>query len=414
MNELIEKHSVDGGMYVYLQRNSKIWLARFKIDGKWISRTTKQRNRSDAEKASLKILAEYEFKAKHGIAIQNKSFRDIALLAIERMMTQPKATKGYASLNDYKQMLTRYHIPFFDRTHITSIDYERLAEFDAWRATKLGRTPSQSTLKMHNAALQRVFDEAVIRKWILPSRVPSLSSASGIASKRRDYFTSDELDKIHRAFPAWIEESRKQVTRETRQLLYWYFNFALHTGIRPGSEMDNLRWSDIKVVDRNLAEGEAAHIVITIRKGKTTLHTGPRLVVGHENLMEMILDMHSRSHDGETEEVPDDYDPLVFRLPDGGTTDQLGRNFSALLRKVGLEKGADGNRTLYSLRHTYITHRRLDKVPVEAIAKQCGTSVAMIELHYSHITPLMYKRELLGSESAALTKLIRKYSDLDS
>ncbi len=129
----------------------------------------------------------------------------------------------------------------------------------------------------------------------------------------------------------------------------------------------------------------------------------------------MILDMHSRSLDGQDTEhgVPDDFNPLVFRLPDGSTTDQLGRNFTVLLKRLGLEQGPGGKRTLYSLRHTYITHLLLDKVPPSVIAKQCGTSTAMIELHYSHITPLMYAKELAGSDGTQLTQLIKKYADLN-
>ncbi|MBK9988754.1 MAG: hypothetical protein IPP21_18165 [Betaproteobacteria bacterium] len=139
----------------------------------------KQRQQTDAFKAALKVRTECELKLKHGIAIQTKTFKDVARLAIERMATVPKGVKGYASMGEYKSVLERYHMPFFDRTHITSIDYEKLGAFDVWRAAKFGRAPAQSTLKTHNAALQRVFDEAVIRKWMTQSKVPSLSSASG-------------------------------------------------------------------------------------------------------------------------------------------------------------------------------------------------------------------------------------------
>ena len=48
MNDLVERFVVEDGLYIYLQRNSKVWLARFKIDGKWMSRTTKQRDKSKA------------------------------------------------------------------------------------------------------------------------------------------------------------------------------------------------------------------------------------------------------------------------------------------------------------------------------------------------------------------------------
>ena len=401
MSELVDKHTVDEGLYIYLQSNSEVWIARFKIAGKWILRTTKQRDRTKAALAAIKVQAECEIKNEHGIAIQTKAFRDVAKLAIERMKQRPANVKGASTVKDHEWALEKYHIPYFDRTFVTSIDQQRLADFDAWRIKQLGRTPAQSTLKCHNAALHKVFDEAVLRKWMTPGQVPVLSSSGGIAATRRDYFTADEIAKIRNAFPEWISEARKGQTQQIRELLFFYFNVAVHTGLRPGTEMDNLRWNDVQIRDD--------HVVITVRKGKTTLHTGNRHVVGNSIVHDMILDMHSRSQD---DDVPEDWNPLVFRLPDGTTTDTLGRNFTALLRRLGLDRGPGGARTLYSLRHTYITHLLLDRVPPGVIAKQCGTSTAMIEAHYSHITPLMYAKELAGKEGAELTKLIKQYEDI--
>jgi integrase len=401
MSELVDRHIVDDGLHIYLQANSEVWIARFKVGGKWMSRTTKQRERDKATTAAIRVRAECEIKHEHGIAMQTKAFRDVAKLAIERMKQRPANVKGASTVKDHEWALAKYHIPFFDRTYVTSIDQQRLADFDAWRIKQLGRTPAQSTLKTHNAALHKVFDEAVLRRWMTPGQVPVLSSAGGVAATRRDYFTAEEVAKIRDAFPDWIAEGKKEQTRQIRELLFFYFNVALHTGLRPGTEMDNLLWNDIQIRDD--------HVVITVRKGKTTLHTGNRHVVGNSIVHEMILDMQSRSQD---DDVPDDWNPLVFRLPDGSTTDTLGRNFTVLLKRLGLDRGPGGARTLYSLRHTYITHLLLDRVPPGVIAKQCGTSTAMIEAHYSHVTPLMYAKELAGAEGAELTKLIKKYADL--
>lgn len=33
---------------------------------------------------------------------------------------------------------------------------------------------------------------------------------------------------------------------------------------------------------------------------------------------------------------------------------------------------------------------------MEVLAKQCGTSIAMIEQHYSHVVPKMFRKELSG------------------
>jgi integrase len=387
-----------------------VWLARFKIAGKWISRTTKQRDKTKAIAAASLVKAECDTLHKHGIAIQTKAFKDVAMLAIQRMHDTPAGAKGHVSFKNYEWFLKKYHIPFFDRTHITNIDRAKLMEFDRWREKEGKKIPTQSTLKNHNAAMQRVFDEAVIRNWMVPAQVPSLSISSGTPGVRRDYFTADEVTKITNGFESWIAESRTQNSREVRQLLFYYFQFAVYTGLRPGTEMDNLRWNDIKIEDK----AEDPHIVITVRKGKTTLHTGNRVVVGYHDVLDMILDMHSRSLDGEDTEngVPDDFNPLVFRLPNGKTTQQLGRNFTMLLKRLKLENGPGGKRTLYSLRHTYITMKLLEGVPSKVIASQCGTSPAMIDMHYSHLTSLMYTKELVGNQSGALTKLVRRYADL--
>lgn len=405
MNELIDKVPVDDGLYIYLQRNSKVWLARFKVGGKWMSRTTKQQDKAQAIKAAIRVKTECVIKHENGITIQTKAFKHVAQLAIDRMDLQPPGSKGYVTLSDYKLVLKRYHIPFFDRLHVTSIDQQKLAEFDAWRIKEMGRTPAQSTLLTHNAALQRVFDEAVLRKWMSPGQVPLLSVKGGVAASRRDYFTAAEIKTISDAFTVWIAAARKQVSRDTRQLLYYYFQFAVHTGLRPGTEMDNLRWGDIVTKED--------HVVITVRKGKTTLYTGSRVCIGHSAIREMVLDMHDKSLDGERlDPIPNDYNPLVFRLPDGSTTSQLGRNFTMLLQDLGMEAGPGGKRTLYSLRHTYISLRLLEGVAPAIIAKQCGTSVEMIQRHYDHLTTLMHVKELVGSEGAELTRLINDYQPL--
>jgi integrase len=402
MNDVLEKHEIGDSFYIYLQRNSTVWLARFKVGGKWISRTTKQREKASAIVAAVKVKTECDIKHEHGITIQTKAFKHVAELAIERMRETPVGTKGQASYKDYEWFLRKHHIPFFDRIHITSIDRAKLMEFDRWREKNLGRSPSQSTLKSHNAAMQRVFDEAVIRRWMTVGQVPALTTSGGTAGTRRDYFTPAEVQKIADAFPEWIRTSRNRPTQEVRELLYTYFQFAVHTGLRPGTEMDNLRWNDVEL--------KKDHVVITVRKGKTTLYTGNRVAIGHSTILDMILDMHEKSLDTD---VPDDHNPLVFRLPDGSTSNQLGRNFTMLLKRLGLENGPGGKRTLYSLRHTYISLRLLEGVSPSIIAKQCGTSAEMIQRHYDHLTTLMHVKELVGSEGAELTKLIRAYSALE-
>ena len=78
---------------------------------------------------------------------------------------------------------------------------------------------------------------------------------------------------------------------------------------------------------------------------------------------------------------------------------QLGRKLAKLLHNLDLHIDIEGNkRSAYSLRHSYITWQLQRGLSKGKIAKQCGTSEAMIEQHYSHVTPSMYARELAGRD----------------
>jgi hypothetical protein len=89
----------------------------------------------------------------------------------------------------------------------------------------------------------------------------------------------------------------------------------------------------------------------------------------------------------------------VFRLPDGTASANLRQTFKILMKDTGLltcpRTGQD--RTLYSLRHTYATFSLLnDGMDVHTLAVQMGTSILMIERHYSHLTPRLKKEMLTG------------------
>ena len=58
---------------------------------------------------------------------------------------------------------------------------------------------------------------------------------------------------------------------------------------------------------------------------------------------------------------------------------------SALLKSARLETDTSGaKRTIYSLRHTYATFRLHEGVNQYLLARNMGTSAAMLEKHYEH------------------------------
>jgi len=53
-------------------------------------------------------------------------------------------------------------------------------------------------------------------------------------------------------------------------------------------------------------------------------------------------------------------------------------------------------RTLYSLRHFYATYQLYKGSNIHQLAIQMGTSVSMLEQHYSKLTPMLIANNIAG------------------
>ena len=400
MTTQTERHDIQDGLYVYKQNNSLRWYARFVLYGKWYSKATKEKELDKAIARAHILLMEYQVKADNNLLVDSKRFKDVANRTIEKMQHELDNGGGKVSYRDYIQALNKYHIPFFDRTYVTSIDQDKIRQFNKWRLEKFGRVPAKSTLLTHNAAMNQVFKEAIEHKWMIAAQVPVLT-AQGESGKRRASFTEEEYDKVYDTVLEMVDNSRKEKTRQIRQLLLSYMEFCVNTGIRPGTEMEAITWGDIEMTRQE----HKVRFKIKIRKGKTTKHTGTRTVVARDKIWDCLDGLRDRFPDHKSTDK-------VFRLEDGETTNELGTTFRKALEACGLKDSSDGPRTLYSLRHTYITWQLLRRdLRLDILAKQCGTSVAMIEQHYSHVVPSMFEEELSGVAFSQKPKKERKLND---
>jgi integrase len=98
-------------------------------------------------------------------------------------------------------------------------------------------------------------------------------------------------------------------------------------------------------------------------------------------------------------------DDYVFRTKSGDGPTSFQKLFESYLSEHNLliDPKTDQNRVFYSLRHTYatlaLTHA---KVPIHTLAKQMGTSVQMIEKHYSHLHVVQAIEQLRGEQTRKL------------
>ncbi|ARD43796.1 site-specific integrase [Colwellia sp. PAMC 21821] len=396
MTTQIERHDIQDGLYVYLQNNSKRWYCRFVLYRKWYSKATKEKDLHKAIARAHMIYMEYKVKAKNNLLVDSKRFKDVAARTIDKLENELEHGGGKVSYRDYIQALNKYHIPYFDRMYITSIDQDKIREFNKWRIEQFGRIPAKSTILTHNAGLNMVFKEAIENKWMIAAQVPILTS-KGESGKRRAAFSEDEYDKVFDTLLNMIDNSRKEKTKLIRELLLNYIEFAVFTGIRPGTEMEGITWGDIEMArqDNNV------RFKVKVRKGKTSKHTGTRTVICRDQIWSTLETLRERFPNRKPKDK-------LFRLADGEETKELGVTFRKVLDACDLKESPDGVRTLYSLRHSYITWQLLRRdLRIDILAKQCGTSTAMIEQHYSHVVPSMFEEELSGVKFKKEDKKVR-------
>jgi integrase len=83
-------------------------------------------------------------------------------------------------------------------------------------------------------------------------------------------------------------------------------------------------------------------------------------------------------------------------FPAGDQPYSLHGVFRRLLGDAELLRDPQTNqiRTLYSLRHTYATQALATGVDIHTVARQMGTSVVMLEKHYSKLTPMICAERL--------------------
>lgn len=326
MSKQIARHNITDELYIYKQANSARWYARFTLFGKWHTKTTKKKEQSDAIAVAYQLYAVYKLKLENNIPIETKRFKNVANLAIQRMKKELESGTGKQTYNDYIGALNKYHIPYFDRAFITTIDTPKLLEFDAWRIKQLKRIPAKSTLLNHNAAMMRVFEEALINQWIVPIQIPRLSASAGSDGQRKSAFSKEEYMLLVAALPNFISNSRKEKTSMLRELLQDYMDIAVYSGIRPGTEMENLTWGDISIKQKY----DKIVFLITVRKGKTTKHTGARTVVCREE----VLSAFERLRERFPNRKPKD---LLFRLEDGSKTKEISRVFDKLVIPIEIK-----------------------------------------------------------------------------
>ena len=363
------------------------WYARLTLpSGKRLIKTTKTDDLEAAKEVALRLYYEVDARIQNKLPATTRKFKDVARHAMHRMEAELEQGVGKQAYKDYIQVLNKWLIPYFGGTDIAKLDLAAVTAFDAWRTEQNGKVPAQSTINNHNAALNRVLDEAELNGWIVKSLRPTLLN-KGVKTQSRGSFSVEEYRVIYAALRSYHKQTTNEKSAATRETLRNYVLFLANTGVRHGTEALGLCWRNIEWYER---DGER-YLAINV-DGKTNKRTAIA--------RDRVVDFLWRQAQLNSKISVEDFDALIgakldkpvftTRLGAVATVPNLNRAFNALLDDLDLKTGADGRtRTLYSWRHFYATQDLERGVSTHALSRQLGNSTEMIDRHYSKYSPLL-------------------------
>lgn len=407
-----ESHTImDGKVHVYRRENSRFWQCAVYLSGRNHRQSTKQSNVAYAIEFArdwyLDRVAEDRLQRRGfltGTAMPpsdappaqqaayirprmpgEKTFRQAAV-EFQReyeAMTQGERNESYVASKG--RVLRLYLLPFFGDLPLSQVSAGRIQEYRLHRVTKpekqeaakynvkgrelIGKPrpwkrPSRQTLHNEIVCLRQVLKTANRKGWI--SALPDMSNpyrASGKISHRA-WFSPEEYKRLYEATRERAKNPKKERWRGECEQFHDYILFMVNTGLRP-DECQRLEFRDVNVVvDEDTGE-RILEIEVRGKRGVGYCKSMPGAVMPFQRVKK-------RKNGAPTD--------LVF----GVVQREL---MNAVLEELDLKKDREGNaRTAYSLRHTYICLRLMEGADIYQVAKNCRTSVEMIEKYYaSHI-----------------------------
>ena len=405
-------------LIVYQRGDSDVWQCRLKVDNKWMARTTKERDLNKAIDRAKRMLFEAQLRKESNLPVVTKKFRDIAKLTKQQMVDElanPKM-KAPVSFNQYVKIIDDYLMPFFGNKNIDTITYEELDAYHEDLKVKMGRSPAYSTMRKHNVTLNRVFDKAVEKNYLTNSNRPKLDT-KGSKSEKYATFDIGEINALLANFPPWIAGTSNKEKREQRELLFDYVRVLIDTGARPGKELLDLQWKNIRyrMIVRNDTrveiDEEGNRTVVThedyddrgealeLTKWEPTVSlsvygkTKDRVANGFDvtyKVLNEIIERNYRNDKITLKSLTTSNDEgFVFRTRANKAPSSFNHLFDRYLDEHNLliDRNSGKKRVFYSLRSSHTTAvMNLDQVPIRDLSKQLGNSVGMIEKHYDRAT----------------------------
>lgn len=365
-------HTLLGGrLHVYKRENSRHWQCSTYLAGKNHRVSTKEESLEHAKDFAEDWYLGLKGKHRAGEIKSGKTFR----VAAEQFMREFEAiTHGQrhpAYVEGHKYRLKLHLLPFFGDKVISDVTPGLVQEYRIHRATsrtdkKTGEPlrPARSTLHQEIVVIRQVLQTAQRHGWLqsVPDLTPPYKTSGKIV--HRAWFSAAEYRQLYEATRERAKNPLNKRWKWQSEQLHDYVLFMANTGLRP-DEAARLEYRDVEIVLDDATRETILVIEVRGKRGVGFCKSTSGAVVPFKRL-------HERNQPKPTDRLfPRKHREL----------------FNTILDELNLKVDRDGQRrTAYSLRHTYICLRLMEGADIYQIAKNCRTSVEMIETYYaSHI-----------------------------
>lgn len=369
------RHEILGGkVQVYKRPGGRYWQCSCSMGGKQHRASTQKESLQEAEDAAEDWYLELRGMFKRGelgkliAANAEKTFKDAAELFLREFPIITEGQRNAIYVKGHERRLRNYLIPFLGDKPLSEVTAGVITEYRIHRIeqskAKRGKPLARNTLHQEIVALRQTLKTAMRHGWL--KSMPDMSEPYKSNGKisHRAWFSPEEYRKLYTA-------TRKRAKHPIRDRYQWEGEqlhdmvlFMANTGLRPDEAM-RLEYRDVTVVD-DQASGETI-LEIEVR-GKR----GVGYCKSTANAVPVFQRLKKRNRPKPEDRLFPTYQHELF---------------NRVLEEEGLKFDREGQRrTFYSLRHTYICLRLMEGADIYQIAKNCRTSVEMIEKYYaSHI-----------------------------
>lgn len=395
-----------GKVQVYRRENSRHWQCSTYLNGRNHRKSTKEDSLAHAKQIAEDWYLELRGKSRAGLLKKSEqSFRQAAQRFLNEYEIITAGERSPLWVKGHEIRLRLHLLPFFGDMgvseimagkwqdyHVHRIETSKLAKPKAASSThddteppKPGKPPARSTMHDELVTLRLVLKSAVRHKAL--DRLPDLSQPYKARTKivHRPWFSPEEYKQLYKASSDYARTCPAR-HRWNAEQVHDFILFLANTGLRPDEAKErNLQHRDIKIVLDKPTNERILEIEVRGKRGVGYCKSMPGAVLPYTRLRNRLRPLTSEElklvRAGEPRPSDEDRKPKLTDPVFPGNHIKL---FNGILRRVKLKLDRDSKpRTAYSLRHTYICMRLMEGADIYQVAKNCRTSVDMIEEHYA-------------------------------